>query len=79
MKNTRPITLMQKVFINIGLILLGISANTTFFILMVTFLLGTVILGFLSSQPERFTLNTKKISKEKERETLPTTSSINSK
>ncbi len=44
----------QKVFLNFSLIFLGIAANTMFFNLMVTFMLGTVVLGSLNSQNENF-------------------------
>lgn len=44
--------MIQKVLINISLILLGICANGTFFTLMVTLLVGTVILGYLKNQPK---------------------------
>ncbi len=71
MNNNKSIHPIQKVFVNLSLILLGISANTIFFSLMVIFLLGTVILGFLSSQQHKFTLKTNKISQEKELEELP--------
>ncbi|MGK7958021.1 MAG: hypothetical protein AB4063_22610 [Crocosphaera sp.] len=79
MNNHKSIHPIQKIFVNLSLILLGISANTTFFSLMVTFLLGTVILGLLSSQQQKFTLKTNKMSQEKKLETLPTPSGIKSK
>ncbi|MDJ0846252.1 hypothetical protein [Crocosphaera sp.] len=77
MNNKQKIHPVQKIFVNFSLILLGISANATFFSLMVTFLLGTVILGFLSSQQDKFSLNTKTINKELEK--VPTSSGINPK
>ncbi len=77
MNKNQSIHPLQKVFVNFSLILLGISANTTFFVLMITFLLGTVILGFLSSQQPKFPLNINKINKELEK--VPTSSGINPK
>ena len=79
MNKNQSIHPFQKVFVNISLIILGISANTTFFSLIVTFILGTAILGLLNSQREKFVLKTKKISQQKELEKLPTASGINPK
>ncbi|ACB53812.1 hypothetical protein cce_4464 [Crocosphaera subtropica ATCC 51142] len=75
MNNKTSINLTQKIFVNISLILLGISANATFFSLMVTFLLGTVILSWLHDQKDKFSLNTTKINKKSEK--IVTSSVIN--
>ena len=61
----------QKVFVNFSFILLGISANTAFFSFMVTLLLGSLFIGYLNSQKEKFALNTQPLNKEKELEKLP--------
>ncbi len=61
----------QKVLVNFSLILLGISANTAFFSFMVTLLLGSLFLGCLNSQKEKFALKTQTIKKEKKLEKLP--------
>lgn len=79
MDKNQSIQPFQKVFVKISLIILGITANTTFFSLIVTFLLGTTLLGLLNSQREKFVLKTKTRSKEKELEKLPTASGINPK
>ncbi len=79
MDKNQTIQPFHKVFVNISLIVLGITANTTFFSLIVTFLLGTSILGLLNSQREKFALKSKTISKEKELEKIPTASGSNSK
>ncbi|EAZ89554.1 hypothetical protein [Crocosphaera chwakensis] len=70
MNNKTSINSTQKIFVNISLICLGISANATFFSLMVTFLLGTVVLGWLGSQKDKFTLNTENISKKAEKKAI---------
>ncbi len=70
MNNKTNINPTHKIFVNISLICLGISANATFFSLMVTFLLGTVILGWLSSQKDKFTLNTENINKKAEKKVI---------
>ncbi|MEL4897116.1 hypothetical protein [Crocosphaera sp. Alani8] len=69
----------QKVVLSFSLILLGIAANTTFFSLIVTFLLGTVTLGLLNSQEERFALKKRDVSKDRKLEKIPAASSVNSK
>ncbi|MDJ0600299.1 MAG: hypothetical protein QNJ37_15840 [Crocosphaera sp.] len=75
MNNKTNINPAHKIFVNTSLILLGISANATFFSLMVTFLLGTVILGWLSSQQHKFTLN--RPTKNKKVENIAIPSGIN--
>ncbi len=79
MDKNQSIQPFQKVFVNISLIILGIAANTTFFSLIVIFLLGTSILGLLNSQQQKFALKNKTISTEKELEKIPTASGSNSK
>ncbi|WP_107670630.1 hypothetical protein [Cyanothece sp. BG0011] len=70
MNNKNSIHPTQKIFVNISLICLGISANATFFSLMVTFLLGTVVLGWLSSQKDKFTLNTENMSNQADKKAM---------
>ncbi len=56
MKKNTTIHPTQKAFLNVSLILLGICANGTFFSAMITLLLGTVVLGCLRTQTQRFLL-----------------------
>lgn len=56
MKNDSRVPIPHKIFLNTSLIMLGICANGTFFSLMVTLLLGTVVLGYLRNQPKQVLL-----------------------